>query len=198
MNVQLGPMHDHSFRTDPKHLGFVLRRYHFVARMLRGCKFVLEVGCGDMTGAPIVRNVVENYIGIDPDPTYGPHKDCLVHDILDGPVGQGSSFDGVFALDVLEHIEPTDEDKFFRNIIATLKPHGTVIIGAPSLESQPYASELSRRHHVNCKTGQQMCETLNRHFRNVFLFGMNDYALNDGFDQMCHYRIALCTGARDR
>lgn len=197
MNVHLGQMHAASFETDPKHLGFVLRRYHFVARMLRGAKEVIEIGSGDGTGANIVRPAVGMLVLSDAEPQQ--HL-TVKWNPVDGkcPGPQLGRFDAAYSLDVLEHVAPTDEDKFFRNIIATLKPHGTVIIGSPSLESQPYASELSRRYHVNCKTGQQMCETLSRHFRNVFLFGMNDYALNDGFDQMCHYRIALCTGARDR
>ena len=190
MNLHLGSMHAASFETDPKHLGFVLRRYHFVARMLQGARRVLEVGCGDGTGAQVVSRAVKELFVIDKDEnSIGEQWDILSAPYL-------SNFDGVYALDVLEHIEPDDEDKFFKNINASLTPYGTVIIGSPSLESQPYASELSRRHHVNCKTGQQMRETLGRHFHNVFLFGMNDYALHDGFDQMCHYRMAICTGKR--
>lgn len=196
MNIHLGQMHAHSFATDPKHLGFVLARYHFVARMLQGAGSVLEVGCGDMTGAAIVRKAVGAYFGTDRDDSYNPfgNRDFAVHDMLDGPVDK--NFDAAFALDVLEHVRAVDEDRFLRNICASINPHGTVIIGMPSLESQPYASELSRRHHVNCKTAQQMRETLGRHFHNVYLFGMQDMTLHVGFDQMCHYRIAVCTGKR--
>ena len=185
-------MHAASFATDPKHLGFVLARYHFVARMLQGAHSVLEVGCGDGTGAQVVRSSVEYLALIDADRnSVGEWHDM----VADGPYDL-MPWDAVYALDVLEHIEPTDEDVFFRNINASLKPRGTVIIGSPSLESQPYASELSRRYHVNCKTGQQMRETLGRHYHNVFMFGMNDSALHTGFDQMCHYRLAVCTGKR--
>ena len=192
MNVHLGSMHAASFATDPKHLGFVLARYHFVARMLQGAHSVLEVGCGDGTGAQVVRSSVEYLALIDSD-----HNSAGEwHDMVaDGPYDL-MPWDAVYALDVLEHIEPTGEDAFFRNINASLKLRGTVIIGSPSLESQPYASELSRRYHVNCKTGQQMRETLSRHYHNVFMFGMNDSALHTGFDQMCHYRLAVCTGKR--
>lgn len=193
MNIHLGQMHAASFATDAKHLGFVLARYHFVSRMLRGAKFVLEVGCGDGTGAQIVKQSVEHLIGIDRDPTSAGEQ----WDILRGPFAS-VELDAVYALDVLEHIDPVHEDCALRNMRAHLKPHGTMIIGMPSYESQPYASELSRRYHVNCKTGQQMFETLGRHFHNIFLFGMQDMTLHTGFDQMCHYRLALCTGARGR
>lgn len=199
MNIHLGEMHDHSFRTDPKHLGFVLRRYHFVARMLRGHRAVLEVGCGDCTGAPIVKSAVQELEGCDIvdyllRDVIRRHK----HDMLSGPLfhNVGSTWSAIYALDVLEHVPPDLEDVFFANINASLDPNGAVIIGAPSLESQPYASELSRLHHVNCKTGAEFLETLQRHYHNVFLLGLNDYALHDGFDQFCHYRLALCTGKK--
>ncbi len=188
----LGAMHTASFESDPKHLGFVLRRYHFVARMLHstGAKSVLEVGCGDMTGAPVVKAVVDDYMGIDIDNGY--HGNYRVHDMTCGPL-PNYVFDAAFALDVLEHIHPDDEDAFFKNINLNLTEHGTVIIGAPSLESQKYASALSKKYHVNCKDGANFRATLRRHYHNVYTLGLNDYALHDGYDQMCHYRIGLCT-----
>lgn len=199
MNLHLGQMHDYSFRTDPKHLGFVLRRYHFVARMLRGHRRVLEVGCGDCTGAKVVLDAVQ-HLEVCDVVDYGHsglwwHK----HDMLSGPLFCTESitdWSAIYALDVLEHVPPDREDVFFQNINASLAPNGTVIIGTPSLESQPYASVLSKQHHVNCKSGAGFLETLQRHYHSVFLLGLNDYALHDGFDQFCHYRLALCTGKK--
>jgi hypothetical protein len=49
-------------------------------------------------------------------------------------------------------------------------PHAKVIIGTPSLESQPHASELSKRHHVNCKTEDGLRETMERHFHSVYMY----------------------------
>lgn len=192
MSVQLGAMHSASFATDPKHLGFVLARYHFAARMLAGLHSVLEVGCGDGTGAQIVRGSVHYLALIDADPNSVGER----HDMVDDGPYDLMPWDAVYALDVLEHIVPADEDVFLGNIVRTLKPHGCVIIGTPSLESQPYASELSRLYHVNCKTEDGLRETLQRHFHNVFLFGMNDATLHTGFGAMCHYRLAVCAGKR--
>lgn len=147
MNLQLGPMHAASFATDPKHLGFVLARYKFVAKMLRGTERVLEVGCGDGTGAQIVRQFVKVLVPIDSDVA------CrgIRWDILDGPLrGCGpDTFDAVYALDVLEHIDPINEDLAMQHMTASLKPHGTCIIGMPSSESQAYASPQSLAGHVN-------------------------------------------------
>ena len=52
--VQLGPWTSHIWRTDPRHLGFLLARYKFCARMLVGKSEVLEVGCGDAFGMMVV------------------------------------------------------------------------------------------------------------------------------------------------
>jgi SAM-dependent methyltransferase len=195
-HAQLGYMHAASFATDPKHLGFVLARYKFVARMLGGMERVLEVGCGDTTGARLVKPVVGRLTGIDREPhTYNsfPCIQVFLHDMLDGSYGECASFDAVYALDVLEHVKPQDEHRFLANIKDSLVDGGVLIIGTPSKESQAYASELSQAHHVNCKTEDELQHTLWQHFRNVFLFGMNDETLHTGFGPMCHYRLAICT-----
>ncbi len=43
--VQLGAWSIHIYRTDPKHLGFILARYKFCAKMLYDKEDVLEIGC---------------------------------------------------------------------------------------------------------------------------------------------------------
>ncbi len=192
--MQLGAMHSASYATDPKHLAFVLARYNFVARMLQGAKSVLEVGCGDMTGAPIVKAVVGKYLGIDIDSGY--HGDYRIHDMTCGPLLGAKKFGAIFALDVLEHIAPDDEDAFFGNINKSLDEYGTVIMGAPSLESQPYASKLSKQHHVNCKTESGLRETLQKHYHNTYLFGMNDSTLHTGYGPFCHYRLAIANNPK--
>ncbi len=197
----LGAMHDASWKTDPKHLGFVLARYHFVARMLEGCNRVMEVGCGEGTGARIVKAVVKVHFGIDREVKLIPSGyGWAAHDIVeDGPFifGYDISWDAIYALDVLEHIPLHEEPRFFANITRTLDDqHGVLIIGSPSLESQIYASALSRKHHCNCKTEDGLRQTLAPYFRNVFLFGMNDMTLHTGFGPMVHYRLAICTGKK--
>jgi SAM-dependent methyltransferase len=191
----LGRMHAVSFERDPKHLGFVLARYHFVARMLVGCTHVLEVGCGDGTGAKIIAGAVPHLYGLDIEeqPTFPGY--FVQGDILNFPPPSFLAvMDAVFSLDVLEHIHPEHEDTAIKNMEACLKKNGTLIIGMPSLESQPYASEISKRHHVNCKTEEGLRETMLRHFSNVYMFGMNDSTLHVGYPALMHYRLALCTG----
>jgi len=195
---QLGAMHAASFAEDPKHLLFMLARYHFVARMLQGKGLVLEVGCGDGTGARLVVLAVNCLIGMD-TADYGdfPGSTFQKGDIrFDQPDIATGELDAVYALDVLEHIHPSLEESALVNMTYSLKPDGVCIIGMPSLESQPYASENSRREHVNCKTELALRRLMQRFFTNVFMFGMQDATLHTGFDRMAHYRLALCTGLR--
>lgn len=189
----LGSMHAASFAEDPKHLGFVLARYKFVAKMFMGFGRVLEVGCGDCTGAIVVKAAVQNWYGCDIHPlSHSPQ--VFTHDMIEGPTY--GAFNGIYALDVLEHIDPAAESYFLLNLADSLIADGVLIIGSPSLESQPYASLNSKMQHVNCKTEEGMRQALGEHFSNVFLFGMNDEVLHTGFGQMCHYRMAICTGKK--
>ncbi len=182
--------HTDSHIVDPKHYGFVRARYKFVAKMLTGFDRVLEVGCGDCSSSDVVSSVVRVWRGIDNEPYPG----ALIFDILSGPPSPG--WDAIYALDVLEHIDPRHEDIAMQNMAASLNPHGVCIIGMPSLESQAYASESSKLHHVNCKTEDGLRGLMQRHFCNVFMFGMNDEVLHTGFGPMCHYRFAIGTGKR--
>jgi 2-polyprenyl-3-methyl-5-hydroxy-6-metoxy-1,4-benzoquinol methylase len=196
----LGLMSNQVWRDDPKRLLFVLSRYKFVAKMLSGRGRVLEVGCADAFGTRVVRQEVGSVVAVDFDPVFIADArsraddrwpvDYRVHDMLGGPVE--GRFDGAFSMDVLEHIDVKDEDRFIGNIAGSLTPHGVLIIGSPSIQSQAYASPPSKEGHINCKDHQGMRRLMERHFENVFLFSMNDEVVHTGFYPMAHYLIALC------
>jgi len=200
----LGLMSNQTWHDDPRRLVFLLARYKFVAKMLSGQDRVLEVGCADAFGTRIVQQEVGRLTAIDFDPVFvadvtarmDPHwpLECLVHDLVAGPVP--GPFDAAYALDVLEHIAPADEDAFLSSLIASLAPHGLAIIGTPSLQSQAHASPASREGHVNCKDGPALRGLLGRFFHNVFLFSMNDEVVHTGFAPMANYLLALCCGAK--
>lgn len=204
----LGAMAGHTWHVDPKRLTFTLARYKFVSKMLAGKANVLEVGCGDCWATAIVAREVGTITAIDADEQLQANarerriKNVVVlqHDITHGiryrPDRVLCPFDAAYALDVLEHVRPEMEPAFLGNICLAIGQHGTFICGMPSLESQPYASDLSKAGHVNCKTEPELRATLSKYFRNVFLFGMNDETLHTGFGPMCHYRLAVCTGAK--
>jgi hypothetical protein len=105
-------------------------------------------------------------------------------------------FDGAFCLDVLEHIAPEAESRFVLNVCESLTDDGVFVVGIPSLESQVYASEISKAGHVNCKTGEDLRAFMLKFFSNVFLFSMNDEVVHTGYAPMAHYLFAIGCGKR--
>jgi 2-polyprenyl-3-methyl-5-hydroxy-6-metoxy-1,4-benzoquinol methylase len=193
-----------AYLDDPKRLAFTFARYKFVAKMLQGCARALEVGCGDAFFSRVVRQEVGHLTAVDFDADFVADAlersserwpiEVKVHDMLERPV-QGA-FDGIYCLDVLEHIEASDEDRFLANMVASLEPHGTLIIGMPSLQSQTYASAHSKIGHVNCKDQRDLRRLLQKYLHNVYAFSMNDEVVHTGYHAMAHYNLVLCCGRR--
>lgn len=172
---------------------------------MAGFDNVLEVGCQEGWGLPLVAQTVGRVHGID---FYAPYiEECRVRfeqnspmknvsfearDVLDGATEE--RYRGIFALDVLEHIDPDSEQRFFRNIVDSLSADGVLILGMPSLESQAYASEASRKGHVNCKSGPSLASLAQSYFANVAMFCMNDEVLHTGFFPMAQYLLVVCSG----
>jgi SAM-dependent methyltransferase len=204
--AQLGLMVNESWNQDPKRTLFTLSRYKFVARLLSGRNHVLEVGCADAFGTRIVQQTVGNVTAVDFDPIFiadvkermNPHwpLQAFVHDIMAAPVP--GTFDAAYALDVLEHIPERDEHQFLSNVVRSLAADGVAIFGMPSLESQTYASPQSKAGHVNCKSGEDLKRTLERHFHSVFVFSMNDEVVHTGFYPMAHYVLGLACHRRSK
>lgn len=200
----LGLMTSFAWNDDPKRLTFTLSRYKFVAKLLEGREHVLEIGCADAFGTRIVRQAVGALTATDFDPVFIADVkarmntrwafEAFVHDMLSGPVP--GSYDGIYALDVLEHIQPANEDRFLEHVVASLAPHGALVLGMPSLESQVYASPNSKAGHVNCKSAPDFKTTMERYFHCVFMFSMNDEVVHTGYHKMAHYLFALCVDAK--
>jgi len=200
--TQFGIMSNQTWHDDPKRLGFLLARYKFVAKMLQGRQHVVEIGSADAFGTRVVQQHVGHVTAVDVDPVFvsdinvrmNPEweMDVIKHDILKCPLNR--TYDAVYTLDLLEHIEPEKEDVFIENIRGSIGPNGVVIVGSPTIHSQPYASSPSRAGHVNCKDYEGMKILLEKYFYNVFIFSMNDEVVHTGFSKMSNYFLALaCT-----
>ena len=193
-------MRNYDWENDPRRFAFTFSRYKFVSKMFDGFESVLELGCGDGFASRIVRQTVKELVVTDFDPKFIDEINAVtgsewtliakVHDMVSSSMNE--RFDGIFSLDVLEHIEAENEDAFLKNTCASLKRHGSLIVGMPSLESQVYASEGSKVGHVNCKSGNELRDFLKKYFHSVFMFSMNDEVLHTGFFPMSHYLIAVC------
>jgi hypothetical protein len=199
-------MSNQAWHDDPKRLVFVLSRYKFVSKLMVGCKNVLEIGCADAFGTRIVRQAVPKVTAIDIDPIF--IEDCrariqgngpwpmqyAVHDIVQGPMA--GDFDGVFSLDVSEHIPPQFEQDYVRTLRTSMSNHGLTIAGLPSLESQAYVSPGSEEGHVNCKSGEDFRALFAQYFHTTLLFSMSDEVVHTGFSKMSNYLFIVCTGKK--
>ena len=202
----LGSMLNDAYLHDPKRITFTASRYKFVSKMLSGYENVLEIGCGDGFMSRIVLQEVAKLDLTDFDSSfveeakdfYGDDSRVRVfmHDFTENSLTQ--DYDAVYALDVIEHINPISETVFMKNLCKSIKKTGVGIFGIPSLQSQMYASEISKRGHVNCKSGDDFKKSLQEYFTQVFIFSMNDEVVHTGFTPMAQYLLAICTNPRTR
>jgi len=200
----LGLTSGSTYVIDPKRLVFTLSRYKFVSKMFDGFNNVLEVGCGDGFATRIVRVSVNSLTGIDIEREFiedaksrldeNLPTEFKVHNILEGPLGD--SFDGIYSLDVLEHIPSNMQNIYLENILHSLSDDGVLIIGMPSIESQEYASGKGNNGHINCQSGHDLRNSLKKYFKNVFLFSMNDEVVHTGYEKMAHYILCVCTSKK--
>lgn len=200
----MGVAASYSWLDDPKRLGFSFARYKFVSKMLDGYSNVLEAGCADGFASRIVAQAVGKLVAVDIVDAYIESArrtasgrwpiDFRCHDMLKGPVA--GTFDGAYSLDVLEHIPASDERRFLENMIASLTPQGLCIVGMPSLQSQVYASKLSKQNHVNCKDQRDFKSLMKTYFHTVLAFSANDEVIHTGYHAMSHYNLMVCTGKK--
>ncbi|MBU3632875.1 class I SAM-dependent methyltransferase [Polynucleobacter sp. AP-Feld-500C-C5] len=198
--LEMGMIAGFDYLNDPKHMLFTLSRYKFISKMLTGKNEVLEIGCGDGFYSPIIASVVGHLDAIDIDTTFidnaknkNPYKEKInflnANILNEKPVKEYSA---VFAVDLFEKIDPKNADQFMSYINRSLADSGVCILGIPSLESQKYASKLSKDGHINCLSGDSFKEFLLGYYQNVFMFSMNDEVVHTGYFPMAHYLIAVC------
>ncbi len=199
--IVLGKQASYAWRDDPKHLLFSLARYKFCAKLLAGKERVLEVGCGDGTGAPILLQEIKTLHGIDIEPItiencnqLNRFKERCTFETLDAVEhAPSATFDALISLDVIEHIQADKEEQFLKNIFSCLEKHGVAIIGTPNITAAQYASKLSLAGHINLKSHATLVASMKQFFHNVFLFSMNDELVHTGYYPMAHYLMALGT-----
>ncbi len=203
-SVKLGPWTSYSLLHDPKHMGFVLARYKFCAKMLEGMDLVLEVGCGDGFGTPVIAQAVKKVIAIEPDLRHIKGNRERLKKISNVEFRAMSicdqvppeKFDASFSIDVIEHLDKPLNKLFLENQCASLKEDGVCIVGTPNITANKYASERSRVQHINLQSQASLKKMMSKYFKRVFMFGMNDEVLHTGYSPMCHYIFAMGVGVK--
>ncbi len=203
--IPLGALTSYSLTNDPRHLAFVLARYKFCAKMLDGKAAVMEVGCGDGFGLPLIAQAVGHVYAVDWDERLvesinrrlGPYIDNMTAIHLDlNEKAPDFHVDAAFSIDVIEHLDPEQEKAFLDNVVNCLPSNGVLITGTPNLAAAHLASERSAVQHINLKSMDSLRELMGRYFENVFMFGMNDEVLHTGYGPMCHYIWSVAAGRK--
>jgi 2-polyprenyl-3-methyl-5-hydroxy-6-metoxy-1,4-benzoquinol methylase len=202
--IKLGPWTSYSLINDPKHMAFVLSRYKFCAKMLDGKNNVLEVGCGDGFGAPIVAQFVGKLHcidweqrNVDGNRRRLPHLKNVTFELGDVSTDRvEGSYDGIFNIDVIEHLEPEFEKPFIENMLASLTKEGVMIIGTPNETASQYATFRSDHQHINLKSAETLKSLMDIYFHNTFVFSMNDEVMHTGYFPMAHYIFAVGVGKK--
>jgi 2-polyprenyl-3-methyl-5-hydroxy-6-metoxy-1,4-benzoquinol methylase len=198
--ITLGRASSNAYATDPKMIGFMAARYKFVAKMLEGCSSALEVGCGDGFGAPVVAQAVDRLYCTDIDESTLEDNanrlsfvDNLGFEYYDFRERRfHTQVDAAYCVDVIEHIFPSEESTFLKNIELSVAQNGIAIFGTPNKTAEQFASENSRDGHINLKDHKTLRTLMLQHFHRVFIFSMNDEVLHTGYYPMAHYLWALC------
>jgi cyclopropane fatty-acyl-phospholipid synthase-like methyltransferase len=200
--VRLGRATSAAYMSDPAMLAFILARYKFVAKMLSGKERVLEVGCGDAFGAPLVAQRVGVLIATDIDrETLADNAKRLAmpnlsfhdHDFALGALSC-EPFNGAYAIDVLEHIYASELPEWMANIVAALTPDSVLLLGTPNATSQQYASRHSKEGHVNVHSAEELTALGQKYFRNSFLFSQHDEVVTTAFAPMAQYLWLMGVG----
>lgn len=202
--LKLGPWTSYSLINDPKHMCFILSRYKFCAKMLKGKDIIMEIGSGDGFGLPIIAQIARKVYAVDWDKRllegnakrlrHLKNVEYLYVDL--NKRSPSVKVDGAFLIDVIEHLDPKTEKMFMDNIVKCLKASGVLLIGTPNITASKYATPRSKVQHINLKSQQTLRELMDRYFENVFMFGMNDDVVHTGYAPMCHYIWAVGAGLK--
>ena len=213
-SVTLGHHWSFNLRNDPKRLPFVLARYKFAAKMSCAGARVLELGCSEGIGTPILAEHATGYVGVDMDAdavataqrNFGSDKVRFEADNFlgktygetggDSAGDSSGAFGGVVSLDVIEHISTDIEDQYFDTVAANLTSDGSAVVGTPNITADQYASPMSKAGHINLFDAARLVAAMQHVFHNVLQFGMNDELLHTGYASMAHYLI--CVGCNKR
>ncbi len=198
MSIVFGKYISHWINKTPRRLLFALSYYDFAANIIGKNKKVLDIGCNEGLGTYLLSRKCGFAKGIDFD------KEAILSakknfDFCNLEFEEENIFenkdenkwDAIVNFDVIEHILPTNADAFFKKIQIGLKENGFAIIGTPSLISQQFASEVTKKGHINVYTHKRLEKEMRKHFKYVFLFAAHDEIVHTGFLPMANYYIFI-------
>ena len=160
------------------------------------------MGCGDGFGSALVAQRVDKVICTDINKmllednqarmAHFSNIQYVYHDFRESSYPE--KVDGVYLVDVIEHIYQEEEDAFLSHLCGSLDKHGVCVIGTPNETSEKFASPFSKEGHVNLKRYEDLEDIGQKYFNNHFIFGMNDEVVHTGFPAMAHFHWLIGVG----
>lgn len=190
-----------SFRDTPLDFFISLARYKFAARLLEKHHHVIDAGGGSGLGAVFLSKFCKQVTSIDFDADLVAHNQKEYSEIKNLEFKNLNllkvpknfpKYDALVSMDVIEHFPYKDIPKVAQNYVSLLKPGGFAVIGTPSANSQPYASQRRLDIHFHEFKPKEYKDFLSKYFKNVFLFSMTDEVVSLSFPEMAWYLMALC------
>jgi len=196
--IQLGRYASYWFHKTPRRMLHSMSYYKFASKLIGQSRRVLDVGCNEGLGTWLLAKECGYAEGIDFDveaidaARKNFSKENISFHCKDFIEFDGKqNWDAITSFDVIEHIYPNHVDSFFFKIKSSLSTMGMTIIGTPSEISQKFASEISKKGHVNIYSPSRLEEEMKKHFSYVFMFSANDEIVHTGYPQLAHYLITV-------
>ena len=203
-SIELGKYGAYWMKCTPRQMLHSLSYYKFASKVIGKNKKVLDVGCNEGIGTYLIGKECGHALGLDFD---GPAievaqrnfstpfvtfsaKDFFLYEIE-------SRFDATISFDVIEHIHPSNADRFFQTISNSLTDEGICILGTPSEISQTYASAVSRKGYINIYSPERLEAEMRKVFDCVFCFSAHDELIHTGFAPLAHYLIVVGCKKKD-
>jgi len=173
-----------------------LARYMFAARQFSPRSIVLEIGCGSGYGARLLSDFSSEVDAYDISSSelklewdYFQEKDNLFfYDTL-----PEKKYDFIVSFEVIEHIDNSNIEEYFKNIKTRLVDGGVCFLSTPRAIPYKERSKNRQEQHVHEYSAKEFKETLSQHFTNVFLFSQNDSIISTQNPEMAWNLVAICT-----
>lgn len=149
-------------------------------------KIVLDVACGSGYGVNILAKKAKKVCGLDNSPEAIDYaRDNYLSDNVELSVGDATSFpydddffDVVTSFETIEHL--ADYRSFLGEVKRVLKNNGLLFISTPVRNED----NLKNKFHVHEFAEEEFKIVLKKYYRNVHVYGQNNFVLNSIYDDL--------------